>query len=149
MTYIYYVAYDGAGNLFVDGLYGNGYFRMAELPRVSHLFNTITLSKPVRSPGSIQWDGEHVAFTNGATNEIYHVEVAGAKGTVVRTTFLGPGKCFRGLGPDWIQYQTVIAPSRIHCGHVGVWKYPRGGPAFINFEGVHETFSGVTVSPAK
>lgn len=55
MTYISSVAYDNAGNLFVDGLYGNGYFRMAELPKGSSAFTTLSLNARVFA-GAIQWD---------------------------------------------------------------------------------------------
>ena len=145
MTYISSVAYDNAGNLFVDGLYGNGYFRMAELPKGSSLFTTISLNERVYA-GAIQWDGRYLAVTSGGTNNIYRVRISGSIGAVVATVAIRAGKCFGALSSDWIQGNTIIAPYRPRCGHIGVWKYPLGGAPIEKFGKIHEGFDGVTVS---
>lgn len=125
------LAYDNRGNLWLDGNDTQETLLLAEMPKGSGQFKTITLDKPTHWAGSVQWDGKYVAvLTNDENNPrghrqlIYRVKVSGTKGTVVaeipfREMF--PGGFF------WVQGTTLIGMARDHGGDIGFWHYPKGG----------------------
>ena len=102
--YLSYLGYDGQGNLFVDGLGKGGVSLLAELPKGSSTFTDITLNKPLRELGTIQWDGTYITVQN--RKAIYRLQVSGSSGTIEGKTPLkgafGTGFCIHG--------DTVIGP---------------------------------------
>ncbi|HEY2555390.1 MAG TPA: hypothetical protein VGI15_09065, partial [Candidatus Cybelea sp.] len=54
---MYFVAYDNAGNLFLDGTpSGSGEFVFGELPNGSSTITTIALNTSISFPGGVAWD---------------------------------------------------------------------------------------------
>ncbi len=126
----FYLGYDNAGNLFVDGYGLAGGYVLAELPKGGATFANITLNKQLNQMWAIQWDGTYI--TVAGPHVIHRLQISGSSGTVVGTTTLS------GALPDentslWIQGDAVIGPhaSRPHNGrYLGFWHYPAGGPPF-------------------
>ncbi len=129
------VAYDSSGDLFVGGKgYGSGSpFELAELPKGSSNFATLTLSKQITCPGEcnnhLQWDGSHLAITQPTANHksplVYKVDVSGSNAEVVGTvTFRGSWGKYSGQA-SLIQGDNIIMDYR--PGSVAMWAYPRGG----------------------
>jgi hypothetical protein len=113
-------AYDGAGNLFVDGNDG-----LTEMPEGAQSFTDVSLN--VTGAG-LQWDGQYLALVNPYSKVVYRVAVAGSSGTVVRTVK------FRGLltslGNDFeMQGGQIIMPFAVqnYVNRIGLWHYPKGG----------------------
>ncbi|HEX3456358.1 MAG TPA: hypothetical protein VHR97_00240, partial [Candidatus Baltobacteraceae bacterium] len=124
----YFLSYDGAGNLFVDGLDNNGVFAFGELASGSSSVKSISVPN-VTFPGGVQWDGANVAigdqfYQNHHQSAIYQVTVSGSTGSVVGTTPL-TGSC------DVLQFglsgSSVIAPDDC-LNNAGFYSYPAGGP---------------------
>ena len=73
-------------------------------------FTNIKVNQTIGFPGNLQWDGKNLAIGTAATpNLIYHVAVAGSKGTVVSKTVLdGPVTAVE--VQFWIQDRTIATP---------------------------------------
>jgi hypothetical protein len=137
--------YDPRGDLFADGFSGSpgsAKFKLVELPKGSKKFRTITTSNPVRSPGSVQWDGKYVTVTDQDTNEMYQYTISGTKATLKGTVHLrGGGSCA----------QTWIATDVVYCADAAkddgeVFKYPAGGSAIAVLRGHFDLPLGVTAA---
>jgi hypothetical protein len=137
--------YDPRGDLFADGFSGSGSsakFKLVELPQGRKKFRTITTSNPVKSPGSVQWDGKYVTVSDQDTNEMYQYAISGTKATLKGTVHLsGGGTCA----------QTWIATDVVYCADAAkddgeVFKYPAGGSAIAVFRGHFDLPLGVTAA---
>jgi hypothetical protein len=137
MFAVYFCGYDDKGNLYVDGTAGgpSGPFRFAELPKGKKKFKNISLKGgSIVFPGTIRWDGKHVAVGDqvyqGAypeTSAIY--QTTGAGGKIVGVTELNDSSDVQGF---WIDGKTVIGTNECQNGctkfsTVGFYKYPAGG----------------------
>jgi hypothetical protein len=123
MFYVSFLAYDGAGNLFVDGTPSsyNSTFRLDELPSGGKKLVNIRLhGAKIEVPGNIQYDGTNVAIGDMQKALIY--QTVGAR--VVGTTALG-GAC--DVQQYFIDRGNVIVPSYCGNGAILVYKYPDGG----------------------
>ena len=85
----YAVAYDGAGNLFVDGVSRHLKFRLAELLKNTAAFAALTVDHQIRVPGNVQWDGTYLAIGEQGKGRIYRFAIAGGHGTLTSTVTLG------------------------------------------------------------
>ncbi|HXO16605.1 MAG TPA: hypothetical protein VN909_00385 [Candidatus Dormibacteraeota bacterium] len=148
--YYSFVAYDDAGNLFVDGS-NPAPFRLARLS-TSHKFTNIKVNQTIGFPRNLQWSGKNLAIA-ATPNLIDHVAIAGSKGTVVSKTVLdGPVTAIE--VQFWIDGRTIAVPYGAQSDdiyEVGLWKYPAGGkPTKViqNTQFSNELF-GVTISPAQ
>jgi hypothetical protein len=128
-----YSAYDPQGNLFIDGESTSGSFILAELPKGSSTFTTITLNRVIHKPGSMQWYGSYLVIEDaGKTYSdpavIYRYVINGSSGHRVGVTTLTDSF------PDaqfLIQGGTVIGPVSYKSGPgVGFWRFPSGGKPF-------------------
>jgi hypothetical protein len=137
--------YDPGGDLFADGFSGSlssPKFKLVELPKGREKFRTITTSNPVKSPGSVQWDGKYVTVTDQDTNEMYQYTISGTKATLKGTVHLsGGGSCA----------QTWIATDVVYCADAAnddgeVFKYPAGGSAIAVLTGDFDFPLGVTAA---
>jgi hypothetical protein len=128
-----YSAYDPQGNLFLDGETYGGSFILAELPKGSSTFTTITLNRLIHKPGSMQWYGRYLViedagktYSNPAV--IYRYAINGSSGHRVSVTTLTDSF------PDaqfLIQGRTVIGPLSYKSGPgLGFWRFPTGGTPF-------------------
>jgi hypothetical protein len=124
----YFLSYDDAGNLFVDGLDANGAFALGELASGSSGFKSITVNPSVTFPGGVQWDGTNVAigdqfYQNHHQSAIYQVTVSGSTGSVVGTTLLS-GSC--DVPQFGLSGSSVVAPDDC-LNNAGFYSYPAGG----------------------
>ncbi len=137
--FVYYFGcgYDANGNLFVDGLtrLGTGNFIFAQLPKGASQLEVVRLNQYIGYPGTIQWDGKHIAVVDQSVPAIYQFSIRGRRGAKVGTTPLGSNAW--STHQFWIQGQTVITSVSCygHCGFkkrvpgaaVMFFKYPAGG----------------------
>lgn len=115
--------YDSAGNLFADGSGGTYSFTLDELLSGGTSFTTVSLNQTIRFPGTVQWDGKHLAIADPNKGAIYEFAVRGAAGKKVRTT---PVTWSNGVVQFWIQGQSIIG-ANASLIDVMLWHYPSGG----------------------
>lgn len=141
-----FVGYDGQGDLFVDGNSEHGQFEMAELPKGTHSFETVTLDQSIVKPGAIQWDGKYLAVgdqvSTSGPSTIYEFSMSGSTGTLVNTTSLSDS-C--DVLQFWIQGKRVITSDDC-ASHVLYFNYPSGGSSTKTISHKLEQPVGVTVS---
>ncbi len=125
-----FCAYDGDGNLFVDGGVSSGAFMLEELPKGSKTFETITLNQKITAAGSMQWDGKYLAIADRGTGYpnpivIYRFTLSGTTGKKVSTTTLQGSYAHAQF---WIQKGRVIGPVAYNSVRgIGFWPFPGGG----------------------
>jgi hypothetical protein len=127
-------AYDGKGNLFVNGFLTLKRSGLLELPKNAKEFLTISTDTPPNPNGGIQWFGSHLAVggdrsLNSYRPVIYQYSLRGQTASVTGTTPLG--------SPGYIALQflidggTVIVPNVAKQGprpySVLTYSYPKGG----------------------
>ncbi len=113
-------AYDGSGNLYIDG---SG---LAEMPYATQTLNAIALD--VTGAG-IHWDGQNLAMLDPTNKQLYRIAISGSAGTVVGTVkFSG---LFKALGDDFALSGDNVVVSfsgrKPFFSKIGLWKYPKGG----------------------
>lgn len=147
----FFCGYDGAGNLFVDGLAPSGTgggFVFAELRKGSNAFTNITLTPTINQPGQVQWDGTYVAVGDTTTTNIYRFAILGSTGTLQGTTSLE--------GATTINDFTIHAPDvlvsnayQVHSGDYTdalFYAYPAGGKVRKEVANGKYSMEGVAVS---
>ena len=143
---VYFIGYDGQGNLFVDGTDMHVTFEIAELPVGSQTFEAVTLNQSIVLPGAIQWDGQHLAVGDQVSiygpSKIYEFSISGSTGTLVGTTPL-LNSC--DVLQFWIQGHHVIA-GNVCAPHVLYFSYPKGGSSIKTISRKLKEPVGVTVS---
>lgn len=130
-----YCAYDAQGNLFIDGYTYKGAFILAELPKGSSTFTTITLDRSIVRPGAMQWYGKYLAIEDDNQSKvspavISRFAISGSSGHRVGVTKLMLGVAngqFLIIGRV-----IVIGPERYNSGAwgLGFWHFPSGGAPF-------------------
>jgi NHL repeat len=128
----YWLSYDNAGNLFIDGEFIQSGFRFVfvELtPGSSGKFTTLSMQYPPGSPNGVQWNGKYITLgsTDGMNGLIFQLTLSGSQLTVVGTTQLSG---YSRMPTYWIDGTTVIATSG---GDFGFFKYPAGGSPTKSF----------------
>jgi hypothetical protein len=146
---VYFIGYDGQGDLFVDGTDYHVAFEIAELPAGSHSFEAVTLSQKIVLPSAIQWDGKYLAVGDQVSiygpSKIYEFSMSGSTGTLVNTTALSDS-C--DVLQFWIQGKRVITSD--DCApHVLYFDYPSGGSSTKAISNKLEQPVGVTVSSSR
>jgi hypothetical protein len=145
-TYVY-CAYDGKGNLFVDGSKGSKGV-LAELPKDSATFTDLTVNHRYYGGSVVSWDGSYVTLADPIQRVILRLEISGSTATVVGTTKLGDWRngAFREV--SFLSNSLITQPTR--HGDTGIWRYPAGGKptrVFRTFAKGTQVY-GVTVSVA-
>jgi hypothetical protein len=141
LVYPFACAYDGNGNLFVDGyhLHGQANFALSELPVGGAAFERIRFKDKIAGlPGNVQWDGTEHDGTDLAVgdyqspNTIYTITVAKRRPIgVLAATIVLQGPVVQ--PPDgvefWIQGDRLVMPFGLHSkiNQIGFWTYPAGG----------------------
>ncbi len=118
--------YDGAGNLFADGLNGSQ-SGLAELPKGSEKFKDITLDKAIDGIGDIRWDGKYLAVMADSGNWIYRLAISGSHAKIVGRTSI---ETARRDDDFWIEANRVVVihhPPHSKYPTMGFWHYPAGG----------------------
>jgi DNA-binding beta-propeller fold protein YncE len=126
-------AFDGAGNLFVDGLTASSASAFALLPRGAKKLQPMTLNQSIASAGGVAWDGTYLAIGDQSTNTIYQFKVKGSRGTMAGSTQLGDATT---VFQFWLDGAKVIGPDA-GAGNVKVWNYPAGGSPTKTIGGVY------------
>lgn len=121
----YTCAYDGTGNLFVDGYSSTETFILAELPRGARHFRTIQLNQAFSGPGDMQWDGKYLVIDDPREAVMYQFSIAGSTGSEVGSTPLnGSGYVSR----FFVEKGRAIVPFQGNQGGVvNLYRYPGGG----------------------
>ena len=146
--FVYFLDFDGHGNLFVDGTAWNNRgqrFKYAELPRgASKLINIKIEGAKIKFPGGVQHDNGGIAIGDGKRHVIYQT----SDGTVTGHTVLHR---LCKVSAFFIAGAQVIAPNA--CGTVGhpgrrnvlIYNYPGGGAPIKKLTGFSVPF-GVVVT---
>jgi hypothetical protein len=145
-----FCAYDGKGNLFVDGVDKSGNFMLAEVPKGSTTFNAISVNQNFKAPGGVQRDGKYLAIAdlgNGSNSlgVIYRFTISGSAATEVSSTQLQDSLA---RAQFWIQDSTIIGP--VDYGSVravGFWSFPGGGSPTKTFSDTAPFGATVSVAP--
>lgn len=128
-----YCTYDPQGDIFVDGYDTNASFMLAELPKGSSTFTTITLNRVIHKPGSMQWSGKYLAIEDAGLSSsspavIYRFAINGSSGRKVSATTLTHSL---GNAQFLIHDHTVIGPVSYNSVRaLGFWRFPTGGAPF-------------------
>ncbi|MBV9718710.1 MAG: hypothetical protein JOZ77_05295 [Candidatus Eremiobacteraeota bacterium] len=139
----YFLGYDNAGNLFVDGSDGrpgvNVRFEYAELPSGEKKMAPLTLSGgSIAFPGNVQWDGEHITIGDQFNAVIYQTQGA----HIVGSTPLTGSSDVVGY---FIDGGVVICPDSGNSS-VEFYNYPAGGMATGRLTGFSRPV-GAVISP--
>ena len=122
-----YCAYDGRGDLFVDG-YNGTQFVLLELRKRAKTFASIAFKYNIPYAAQIQWDGKDLAIETREHPVIVRVAVTGSTARVVgRTHLLGVG--YRAT-QSWIgdgKIAVPTGPGTKRAIEIMVWDYPNGG----------------------
>ena len=146
-------SYDDKGNLYIGASTQSQLFVIAELPKESNTFITISVDAAFRGGNFLQWDGKHVAVTNAAPSKpvrVLQVAIAGSSGNVVKTTKLQGSLAY--VKYFWIQDGTIVTPrggGGWRARVIGLWKYPAGGKTFGTItlpKNKGSIASGITIS---
>jgi len=126
----YFIGYDAAGDLFVDGF--NGSFPgMSEMKAGSSSFSIVTLPNSIAFPGQVQWDGKFITLDDQSAASIYQYTVSGGSATLEGTVGLsGVSDCVQ----TWIAKGIVICPDAGN-NNATIFKYPAGGSAIATLSG--------------
>jgi len=136
-----FCAYDGTGDLFVDGTPATSGFALAELAKGGTALQAVSLNQPIVFPGGVQWDGSHLAVGDDRRSAIYEFTISGSKGVKVGTTRL---KVWSGVHQFFIDHGAVVDPTFFPSqGAVPIYAYPAGGKPAQTITGVSTPYSAV------
>ena len=131
MSYLRFVGYDGAGDLFVNGD-GASSEVLDELPQGNSKFLALTLPRQIEELQSIRWDGTYITVRSNTT--IYRLRFTGSTGTIVGSTMLTGAEQNNWGDAFTIEGDEVIGPHpEKHPGPyrpLGFWHYPDGDKPF-------------------
>jgi hypothetical protein len=121
-------AYDGSGNLLVDGYVGStSLFDFGELPMGGSAVKNIRINKRVYGyPGGIQWDGEYIGVlvaTKGYHRVIYRLSISGKVAHVVDEVRM---RRVYNISPFAVA-DGMVAADFAPGNSVRLWEYPSGG----------------------
>lgn len=143
-TGMYFLAYDGGGNLFVDGTHvRNGQFTLAELKRGSTQLRLVTLQgASIQTPGGVQFDGTDLAIGDQTRPYVYRVAGGSVAGTVQMNDACD-------VAAFWIRGGALIAPNLCASsgGSLQFYNYPDGGSPVKTRKNLSYPI-GAAVSPA-
>lgn len=153
METYWYCAYDGHGNLFVDGIvYGSYNFKLLEIPKGRRKLTNVTLHPAITGDVSLPllWDGSLLAIASEDSGAIYRFAISGTSGVRVHVTKLDDSSGV--YGSFWIlsngKHRTLYAPIvNNSIPSIGVYNYPTGGKPTQDLYDVVAP-SGATVSVA-
>jgi hypothetical protein len=132
IAYFRWCAYDGKGDLYVDGrTQTSGRVSLGVLPKGQASFSSVTLNEPDFNPYSLQWHDNNLVIagyeTKRGPESLVEVRVKRSEGTIVGTIAL------RDFGHKWgDDGQVLIKRKNIISGgypayYLHVWRFPQGG----------------------
>ncbi len=151
LYYPFFLGYDDASNLFIDGEGRGGAFVFGELPAGSSKFTEITLHKTFELAGGVLWDGAYVTVGDEGAGVVY--QTTGAAGQIVGTTQLAGAQNVvqywipkLGNGSQHQQGSKLVGPN-LNGASVMFWKYPSGGQATKTVDGPNAPFGTAISKP--
>jgi len=114
--------YVGKGNLYAEQVYYGHRWHIGVLPKGSSGFTNYLLDRRAGHAGSLQFDGQHVAVLDYATNILHQLRFSGSKAIMIGSTPLNGAKSIEQF---WIYKKKVIGPDLY--GSTYYWNYPAGG----------------------
>jgi hypothetical protein len=155
LSYPFACAYDGTGNLFVDGyhLQSGDRFALSVLPRGSSQFLRVKVPSGIGLPGNVQWDGLDLAVGDyQSPGTVYRLKISkNLKNATLDGTVTLAGPVVR--SPEgvqfWIGGGALIMPfaTKKYADLLGIWNYPAGGNHIDAWRGFGSAeFYGVTLS---
>jgi hypothetical protein len=145
-----FCAYDGEGNLFVDGAGASGDFMLTKLPKGGITFTPISVGQSFEAPGGVQRDGKYLAIADLGNNShslgiIYRFTISGSSATEVSSTQLRESLA---RAQFWIQDSKVIgAVADGSVRAIGFWNFPGGGTPTKTFSDTAPFGATVSVAP--
>lgn len=142
-----FCAYDGNGDLFVNGLNYSYDQVFIELRKAATKFTAIELDRQFAGWGGVGWDGRYVAVGDGIS-KIVDFAVKGHAGRSVRTIELRRAVNVVQFAMDGA---TLVAPDGPNGAHhnAAFWSYPGGGsPTKTIGNGLFKNPSGAAISLA-
>jgi hypothetical protein len=138
---VYFIAYDGSGNLFAAGETSNYGVALAELPAGSKKFKRICPNGvgggALEFPGGLAWDGKYIVISNQDTQTVERIKGCSIVGKTVLEGSV-----------DIVSFAIVgkylIAPDA-GAAQVEIYAYPQGGSPIQVLTGFSEPI-GAAVS---
>jgi hypothetical protein len=143
-----FCAYDGNGNLFVNGIEGSERsFFLIELKKGQKKFTTITTDRTFESPGGMVWFKGSLLMADGSGTSIYRMLLSGKKAKTIETATLDKA-AYLDYQFGFHNNQIVASPSVNSSQPYGIsyWKFPLGGQP-KDFFGQGASYSSYTVTP--
>ena len=148
-----FCAYDGGGNLYVDGFGKRSQFELAELPARGHAFARITLDRKITgaaaSRGTERISRSAIRACTDGRRQLFRFAVTGHRGTTVSAAVLGdsldvPQFSIEAATP-------LIGPDtgRESGDVVRIWAYPGGGAPIRTLQHLVEPTGTAISAPAK
>jgi hypothetical protein len=145
--YYFFCSYDAESNLYIDGQAKSPEtFELAVLPRGSAKFTNISLNQSIGWPGSVLWDGKHLAVGDQTAPDVYEFNLSGSTGTLENTT---PINGIRYDNAFWIQGKRILVTNGGGTYQsIDFFAYPAGGNATKSITKDVAGPGGLTVSLA-
>jgi hypothetical protein len=140
-----YCAYDGDGNLYVDGRRSRREGSLEELPSGGTSLTPLSIGKKLAGPGGLQWDGAFLAVGDERNNVVYQVAIGSGYGTIENTLHFPAWRRHKNY-QFWI-HDSVIAFMYSRLDY-GFWSYPAGGHVIHKFRYAMGTTGGNALSLA-
>jgi hypothetical protein len=125
ITSMYYLGYDSAGNLYMDGFVGAA-FGWAESPTPNGPVVALPYSgPPIVTPGGVQWLANgpiRVLIGDQSTNKIYKIKINGFQAGVTITL----GACVGSTVVQFVRKTNRIVGPDSTCGTADVYTFPAG-----------------------
>lgn len=151
LYYPFFLGYDNASNLFVDGEGYDGAFVFGELPSGTSSFTKIALHQTIELAGGVLWDGLYVTVGDEAAGVVY--QTTGATGAIVGATQLSGAQNLAqyaipklGSGQQNQQGSRLVGPN-LNGSSVMLWNYPGGGTQTKTLAGLDAPFGAVVSKP--
>ncbi|HEY1428849.1 MAG TPA: hypothetical protein VGF18_04710 [Candidatus Tumulicola sp.] len=119
-------AYDGHGNLFLDGT-SSGDFNIAMLSKGASDFQYFPTTTPVEYPGSMSWNDKQLVVADQSKSTVYQFRISGSTAEQIGSTTFDQST---GVGQFFIQRKRIIVPGPEGFDFVGpayIYGYPQGG----------------------
>jgi hypothetical protein len=151
LYYPFFLGYDDASNLFIDGEGPDGAFVFGELAAGRSTFTKIALHQAFELAGGVLWDGSYVTVGDEVAGVVY--QTTGAGGQIVGATQLSGAQNVvqywipkLGNGKQKQQGSKLIGPN-LNGASIMFWKYPSGGKATRTVDGPASPFGAVISKP--
>ena len=140
----FYCAYDGKGNLFVNGTGAGNEMYLDELVSGKSQMTELVLNKyvSVSGMGQLQWDGTNMTLEDLTAGAIYQLSISGSDAEIAGKTALSG---WTGSALSTIAGSTVLVPTGVSQTSIGTWKYPSGGKLLKSFSSPSGVFA-LTIS---